>query len=212
MATTTKTAPKADAKVEQAQRLLNAHGFPCGTPDGIAGPKTAAAVRRFQAAFAGGRKRLADLAVDGKLGAKTHRALAELPYLSPHFTTHELDSRGDGTCYVSRHLVHALEQLRDAIGEPLVIVSACRDREHNRRVGGASGSMHVPWDESGAFAADIRARNEAKLRIERVLAVGQFSGIGDRAGIVRHVDVRHLAGKRNRTPDATPERPARWHY
>lgn len=205
--TTTQTKPKANAKIAKAQQLLNDHGFPCGTPDGVAGPKTAAAVRRFQAAFAGGRAKLEHLVVDGKLGAKTLRAVQELPYLSPHFTAHEARSRGNGECRVRRELLEALEVLRVAIDEPLQIRGMYRDPEHNDRVGGKEQSQHLQ-----GLAADIWCRDSSKLRIERVLAVRQFSGIGDKKGTVLHVDVRHVSPKTNPTPSATPQRPARWPY
>lgn len=211
--TKTATAPqappksKSDPRVKAAQELLNAHGFPCGKADGLAGPKTAAAVKRFQTAYAGGRKGQADLAVDGQLGVATRAALGQLPYLSKHFTAGELRSKGDGTCYVHRELVKALERLRDAVGEPIQVRSGYRDPAHNKRVDGAKDSMHVQ-----GLAADVWCRTRGKLRIERVMALRLFSGLGDADGIVLHVDLRHLAGQKNRTPGATPERPARWHY
>jgi peptidoglycan hydrolase-like protein with peptidoglycan-binding domain len=37
-----------ESSVKQAQQALNDKGFNVGTPDGIAGPKTAAAVKKFQ--------------------------------------------------------------------------------------------------------------------------------------------------------------------
>lgn len=206
MATATKTAPRADERVRQAQEALNRHGFPCGKADGIDGPKTKAAVRRFQIAFAGGRKDLPVLAVDGVLGPKTHAALGQLPYLAPHFTVHEVRSKGDGTCYVDRGLLLALEMLRHAAGQPLHVVSAYRDSAHNKRVGGAARSMH-----KYGLAADVSFRQPVRIEVVQRLEV--FSGIGDYRGHVRHVDLRHLAGKGvNATPDATPKRPARWSY
>jgi hypothetical protein len=53
--------------VTQVQFLLAWHGFPSGTIDGGFGPRTRAAVRRFQ--------RFAGLAIDGAPGAATYRAL-----------------------------------------------------------------------------------------------------------------------------------------
>lgn len=49
--------------VLQLQRLLDATGFPCGSPDGKFGPATAAAVRAFQ--------RRAGIVVDGVVGRVT---------------------------------------------------------------------------------------------------------------------------------------------
>jgi peptidoglycan hydrolase-like protein with peptidoglycan-binding domain len=54
--------------VTQVQFLLAWHGFPSGTFDGGFGPRTRAAVRRFQ--------RFAGLGIDGAPGPATYRALA----------------------------------------------------------------------------------------------------------------------------------------
>lgn len=37
-----------NAEVQQVQTLLNELGYPCGTPDGVFGPKTKEAIERFQ--------------------------------------------------------------------------------------------------------------------------------------------------------------------
>lgn len=182
------------------QAVLNAHGFPCGKVDGILGPNTKAAVARFQQAYNGPDKWLT---VDAVPGPKTQAALDDLPYLSPHFTVSELASHGNGDCYVKRELLAALEQLRSFVNMPLHIISAYRDPAHNQAVGGADDSMHLL-----GWAADIPPvcswRAVARLEI--------FSGIGDRYGMISHVDLRHLAGDANHTPQATPQRPARWTY
>lgn len=57
--------------VRECQDKLTAHGFPCGTPDGIFGAKADKAARTFQQARG--------LTVDGIVGAKTWAALDEEP-------------------------------------------------------------------------------------------------------------------------------------
>jgi murein DD-endopeptidase MepM/ murein hydrolase activator NlpD len=61
--------------VAELQFLLAGHGFPSGTLDGEFGPRTAAAVRRFQ--------RWARLFPDGRVGPATLAALRAPPAVSP---------------------------------------------------------------------------------------------------------------------------------
>lgn len=182
------------------QTTLNANGFPCGAVDGIIGPHTRAAVVRFQQAFAGAGG-LAPLDADGVPGPLTQAALEQLPHLSPNFVVAELRSHGNGDCFVRRELVDALERYRDLAG-PGTPLSAYRDPAHNQAVGGAPDSMHLY-----GFAADPWGN----VSVADVEALGIFSGIGDKAGAVRHVDLRHLS-EHNHTPGATPSSPARWQY
>jgi N-acetylmuramoyl-L-alanine amidase len=56
--------------VKQLQAALNAAGFKCGTADGAFGPKTKAAVKKFQAKY--------KLVADGIYGPKTKAKLAEV--------------------------------------------------------------------------------------------------------------------------------------
>lgn len=187
-----------DARTIQAR--LNAHGFPCGAVDGDIGPRTRQATARFQAAWFG-LEGVGWLAIDGIPGPATQRCLERLPQLSAHFVVDELRSKGDGTCYVRRELVGALESYRSIVG-PLTPLSAYRDPAHNRKVGGAEASMHVE-----GLGADV----PLAASVAEVRALGVFSGIGDKGGRVRHVDLRHLS-RNNKTPHATPGNPARWRY
>jgi len=180
------------------QRALTANGFPCGTPDGVLGPATKAAVARFQTAYNNGPW----LTIDGVPGPLTQKAVAQLPQLSLHFVAGELASHGNGTCYVDRQLLVALEILRNRLAMPIHVIDAYRDPAHNRSVGGASDSMHLY-----GLAADIPGICSWRL----VAGLDVFSGIGDRYGAISHVDLRHLSSH-NETPNATPASPARWTY
>ncbi len=183
--------------IEYAQGLLNAHGFPAGAIDGVAGPRTRAATIRFQAATTYPHGRGGPLLPDGVIGERTYAALLELPKLSEHFTVAELRSKGDGTCYVRRELVMALETFRQAWGaQPVRILSAYRDPAHNRRVGGASRSQHV-----AGLAADILS---PRPTLEQVRALRIWTGIGvnRRDGTIRHLDRR----------PGSPQRPTVWYY
>ncbi|MDQ0188852.1 peptidoglycan-binding protein [Alicyclobacillus cycloheptanicus] len=57
------------AAVTQLQQDLNQLGFSCGTPDGVFGPQTLAAVKSFQKAY--------HLTVDGQVGPSTEAALTK---------------------------------------------------------------------------------------------------------------------------------------
>lgn len=189
-------------EVQRAQQILNAHGFPAGPVDGIPGKKTAAGLRHYQEAYAGGGPGRPLLVVDGILGPATSEALDDPPDLSPHFTALEFASKGNGNCFVRRELILALEQLRALIDRPIPIISGYRDPAHNRRVGGATRSLHM----AGA-AADL----SRTLDIDRDWLIGQglFSGIGylQRTKRVTHVDVRHAIGR-----GKTTTRPQTWRY
>lgn len=74
--------------------------------------------------------------------------------LSANFSRREFQCKcGCGFDDVSADLVKGLQQLRDLCGRPVIINSACRCPEHNRRVGGAPKSQHV-----AGRAADIVIR------------------------------------------------------
>lgn len=185
------------------QQRLNDNGFPCGPVDGVLGDRTKAAVVRFQSAHA-----FSQLVIDGVVGPATQAALSDLPNLSPHFQSSELRCHGagcgcGGATYVNRELVRALEALRTRVG-PLTILDAYRCPAHNAAVkGGAADSMHVLGG-----AADIANMPPLDL----VLHYQLFSGVGSRARRASHLDVRHVMGAANHTPNATPQNPARWSY
>ncbi len=62
--------PGYDAQLQQDQKLLNKIGYDCGTPDGLWGGKTKAAVRKLQSDH--------DLIVDGILGPATRAKIQRL--------------------------------------------------------------------------------------------------------------------------------------
>jgi hypothetical protein len=203
-----------DQFVAGMQQQLTAAGFPCGTIDGVNGPATRTAVARFQLAYGWQR-----ITVDGLYGPQTLGALSHVQQtgrLSPNFTLAEVRSKGDGTAWVHRDLLAALERLRTHVGRPLSVVSGWRDVAHNRRVGGARTSQHTYGASPelhaiqsrllpGAhlFAGRAADFSQGYIRLQDCVNLRLFSGIGHRNGWVTHVDLR---------TNATPANPTVWVY
>jgi hypothetical protein len=135
-----------DTVVRAIQTRLNRMGFHPFPIDGLNGPQTRLSVARFQLAYNLGRH----LAVDGLYGPFTLAALDEADKqgknLSLILAINEVSSKGDRTAFIHRDLLNALETLRSRVGRPLSLVSAWRDIQHNRRVGGATSSQHTYGD------------------------------------------------------------------
>ena len=60
---------------------------------------------------------------------------------------------GCGYNVVTQRLADTLQEIRDYIGKPIVIVSGCRCETHNRKVGGVPESAHMKGE-----AADIMVK------------------------------------------------------
>lgn len=77
-------------------------------------------------------------------------------YITGHFRRKEFACGcGCGLDNVDLRLVFMLQRIRTVRGAPLRITSGCRCAAHNKSVGGAKQSAHLP-DESGVcHAADV---------------------------------------------------------
>ncbi len=187
-------------KTKQVQGALRKLGWRLKA-DGSFGPGTFEVVQDFQRAFA-----FWDLLVDGHAGAKTQEALRHAletdGRCSLNFRFKEFASKGNGWIKAHRELVRGLEEYRELIGGPVVLVSAYRDKAHNTKVGGAPSSQHLYGN--GVDLTPAQGTNAVK-------ALGRFSGIGiQRAtGLVRHVDVRHVGPN---TTGGSPRNPTIWFY
>lgn len=95
----------------------------------------------------------------------------------PNFSKAELECQcGCGLAHFAPGFPQALQGLRDAMGEAIVLSSACRCKAHNLRPvyeGGAGGhprSLHVGdypyWPTGGTCAVDVKA-DEVKDRAFR---------------------------------------------
>jgi len=114
------------------------------------------------------------------------------------FSPEELRDHHTGECAMSPAFLELLDQWREATGHPLLLWDAFRSPSTNKAVGGAPHSYHLI-----GLAADPRTH----YRLEDVKRLELFSGIGVRAGVVVHVDARHLATDRAYKSTATPQRP-----
>lgn len=90
-----------------------------------------------------------------------------------NFSPRELACKGTGQLLVDETAIDKLQQLRDALGVPLLITSAYRSPEHNKRVGGATNSYHM---KGNAF--DIRMENQDPDVFEIAAREVGFRGFG----------------------------------
>src|SRR5262245_13000950 len=110
--------------------------------------------------------------------------------VSEHFRDQELWCPHCRINNCTPELVASLENLRLQLSKPIIVMSAYRCPEHNRKVGGVPSSQHLLGN-----AADIRVVGMIPATLERfVRMVQEFRGVGrdDHRGYV-HADVRRHA-------------------
>lgn len=112
-------------------------------------------------------------------------------WTAEHFSPHEFASKGNGKVHVSRRMIDALDQVREAVGHPLRITSGYRDPQQNRRVGGARQSRHMVGD---AVDIDITGLSDTQryFLMWHLLAQG-FTSFGSYEKSFIHADMRPLA-------------------
>ena len=121
--------------------------------------------------------------------------------LSKNFLAHEFEcSCGCGQGQMDPIHIALLQKLRNAAG-PLRVTSGIRCKEHNKLIGGASRSQHIPNSQGMVVACDITYAKGSKsnrniLRLYTLADQLHFKGIGLYKGRI-HVDSR-------------PGRRARW--
>lgn len=89
------------------------------------------------------------------------------------FSPRELACKGTGSLFVDEVALDKLQALRDKLGIPMLVTSAYRSPEHNKRVGGAKSSYHM---KGNAF--DIRMENQDPHAFELAAREVGFRGIG----------------------------------
>lgn len=103
----------------------------------------------------------------------------------PNFSPREMASKGDGSLLIYEPALDRLQALRTGLGVPLLITSAYRDPEHNKRVGGAKNSYHLK-----GMAFDVRMDNLDPQMFEVAAREAGFTGFGyyPRQGFM-HIDI-----------------------
>lgn len=85
----------------------------------------------------------------------------------------EIACRGDGKIRIDEAALDKLQALRDRLGVPLIVHSAYRSPDYNRKVGGAKHSMHL---QGAAF--DISMANHDPDAFEKAARAVDFTGFG----------------------------------
>lgn len=101
-----------------------------------------------------------------------------------NFSPREIACKGTGSVLINEDALDKLQELREALGRPLVLTSAYRSPSHNKAVGGAKGSYHL---QGRAF--DVRMENHDPEHFERAARRVGFTGFGyyPRQGFM-HID------------------------
>lgn len=110
--------------------------------------------------------------------------------LSDNFKVKEFQCK-DGSSYllVDTGLVDILQRIRSHFGKPVTINSAYRNATYNRKVGGASGSLHVKGMAADIVVADVAPAEVAKYAESiGVKGIGLYETAKD--GYFVHVDTR----------------------
>jgi zinc D-Ala-D-Ala carboxypeptidase len=101
------------------------------------------------------------------------RGVPEKLWRWPNFSPEEIACRGDGKIKINEAALDKLQALRDKLEVPLIVHSAYRSPDYNRRVGGAKQSMHL---QGAAFDISM-ANHDPESFKAAALAVG-FAGFG----------------------------------
>ncbi|SCL20563.1 zinc D-Ala-D-Ala carboxypeptidase [Micromonospora rhizosphaerae] len=173
--------------------------------NGVYGPETAAAVKRFQSAYG--------LPADGVAGPQTLNKIYQLQdndCTPAHFSYRELDGgcgRGGwsgGPLSAERTKANAmrtmwkLEALRHGIGDkPLRVTSGFRSTSCNRQAGGSSDSQHLY-----GTAADVVPRGASLCQVARSARSHGLSGIYG-PGYPGHSNHVHVDSRRENSSDRT---------
>jgi hypothetical protein len=95
----------------------------------------------------------------------------EWPWKS--FSPREIACKGTGKLVIDTEAMDMLQRLRTNLNKPLILTSAYRSPEHNRKVGGAKASKHME-----GIAFDVRMDNHDPHTFEAAARAAGFTGFG----------------------------------
>lgn len=100
------------------------------------------------------------------------------------FSPREIACKGTGKLVIDSEAMDKLQALRTKLEKPLILTSAYRSPEHNKRVGGAKASKHME-----GIAFDVRMENHDPQAFEAAARAVGFTGFGyyPRSGFM-HID------------------------
>ncbi len=110
--------------------------------------------------------------------------------LTPNFKVKEFVTSGGRVqeyARISPDIVLAMQQLRDTLGQPIVITSGYRCPERNEAVGGSSKSRHMSGD---AVDIDVKGMSPQALSEKVIEVLGEDIGLHTYADGHVHVDLR----------------------
>jgi uncharacterized protein YcbK (DUF882 family) len=107
--------------------------------------------------------------------------------LSPHFKESEFACKCCGKARVDKKLVNLLEEIRVAIGKPIIIMSGYRCEAHNAKVGGAKKSQHVQGTAADIKVSGMEAADVQKWLVKNFDA--KIGGLGSYKTFT-HIDIR----------------------
>ncbi len=205
--------------VKQQQLLLSFLGYYKGKIDGITGPQTQNAIRRFQSDYG--------LRADGVFGALTEAKIREVignPKLEKkeestpvvnkpvvntpatgdafwdgikYFRPEEFQCQcGCGAKNIDHDLVVILEKIREHYGKPVRINSGVRCKTHNARVGGAANSQHLSTYGKAADIGTISGTTPRAMAAYVETLMPNTGGIGIYSWGI-HVDTRKTKARWN---------------
>lgn len=110
-----------------------------------------------------------------------------------YFSDRELQCRCCGGIRLAAGFLMRLNELREAMGEPMIVNSACRCARHNSAINGHPKSLHV-FDKpvhatGGTCAVDIRTPDERYREKLKTLALKLGFSVGLGKGFL-HIDDR----------------------
>ena len=197
------TLRKVNEEVVDVQNDLQLLGYTQVTKDGLWGDISVAALKDFQSKYhlpvtgvadATTRETLkkavqectSGYASEGKSNIKTYSLKQDgNKKITNNFAIREFASKdGSDTILIDVKLAELLQNIREHFGKPVIINSAYRSKEHNKKVGGASNSYHLYGQ-----AADIQIKGVSPREIAKYAESLGVKGIG-LYGTFVHVDTR----------------------